>query len=156
MVLRAHHTRRRGSALCSVFSDTHTHTHTHTRAHGITLAGEAARELEGLVAGPRTTGRGAMVVRVVARRELLCAALVLLGAQLRPAVAVRYGFTGKPQEYIVPAGVTSIKVVAAGARGGPGSSGGTECPPHTQCTHWHTERTGSDDMTGAPLAAACR
>jgi hypothetical protein len=72
------------------------------------------------------------MARLSSRRVLLCA--VLLSAHsLRMGAAVRFGLTGMPQEYIVPAGVTSIKVIAAGARGGPGSDGGTALMDTWQC-----------------------
>ena len=94
---------------------------TSQRSLGTTLLASEATQASGqLVAG--SVILEAMAMKASARRVLLCA--VLLNSQLRTAAAVRYGFTGRPQEYIVPAGTTSIKVVAVGARGGPGSSAG--------------------------------
>jgi hypothetical protein len=57
---------------------------------------------------------------------LTCAGATLLAAA-PPATAqpgtTTFGFTGGPQTFTVPAGVTTINVAAAGAQGGAGIGG---------------------------------
>jgi hypothetical protein len=61
-----------------------------------------------------------------------CAAVALISAAPADATSLTFGFTGSEQDWVVPAGVTSISVVVAGAQGGrdvvndtPGGQGGT-------------------------------
>src|SRR3954454_1193872 len=60
------------------------------------------------------------------KRPLL--ALLLTGAAAAPAAAdtATFSFTGAEQQFVVPAGVTSVHVAAAGARGGAGAQGDAE------------------------------
>jgi hypothetical protein len=56
----------------------------------------------------------------------LAAALLVVAAQPAQAQTTSFGFTGAEQTFTVPAGVSSVHVVAIGARGGRGSDFGAQ------------------------------
>ena len=59
--------------------------------------------------------------RYIAKITLLIGTLVYM--QTTHAQVVTYDYTGTAVDYVVPAGVTSIRIDAAGAQGGNGSGG---------------------------------